>query len=98
MEHAERFAERSLPGASQMDVEHSELVGRGEAFPEVAPEEGSAGAAAMESSSGAKTWRRRVAPRHRRAVRRFFDPTGAAGSDAPKARESLPPDASRDDR
>ena len=83
-EQAGRFAERALPAATQMDREHSELVARGEALPEVAPEEGAAGDSRTSESTGAGAWRRRVAPRHRRAVREFFGSSGAgtSGSDA----------------
>ncbi|MEX1025212.1 MAG: hypothetical protein WD226_09060 [Planctomycetota bacterium] len=79
-DQAARFAERALPAATQLDREHSELVARGEAVPEVAPEEGPSGGSATDTSAGARTWRRRVAPRHRRAVRAFFDSNGGAAT------------------
>lgn len=55
-----------------MDESNSEVRSQGEATPEVAPEASQAGAGRVDESAGSATWRRRIAPRHRRAVRRFF--------------------------
>jgi hypothetical protein len=45
--------------------------------PEVAPEGEAAGLSEVAGAQGEAVWRRRLAPRHRDAVERFF--TGADG-------------------
>jgi hypothetical protein len=76
------FQSRTLSSAEYLDAERSGLVGVGAAAPEVAPVEESAGLVEVETSGGSAAWRRRLAPRHRSAVRSFFAPrpAGAAGA------------------
>ncbi len=49
------------------------------AAPEASPEDESAGLVEVEASSGGSAWRRRLAPRHRAAVKRFFGDVGERG-------------------
>lgn len=44
-------------------------------MPEVAPVEEGAGLADVEGATGRATWRRRLNPRHRAAVKTFFSGT-----------------------
>ena len=65
------FQARKLPPGGRPSTEW-ERVGLRRTAPEVAPErDGSAGSAG-DTGSGAASYRRKLAPRHRDAVRRFF--------------------------
>ena len=77
------FEARTLSRAEYLDAERSGLVGLGATAPEVAPIEESAGLVEVEASGGSAAWRRRLAPRHRSAVRSFFAPRSenASGED-----------------
>lgn len=66
------FESRTLPAAEHADPEHSAIVGLGAAAPTVDPRAQAPGAGAVEGSGGSGAWRRRLAPRHRDAVRTWF--------------------------
>ena len=68
-----RFEAQLLPSATGLDPEHSATLGVGGATPEVKPEAEAAGRGDVKASTGRTSWRRRISPRHRDAVRRFFD-------------------------
>jgi len=68
---AERFAEQALP-PGVIDREHSQVIGIGAGAPRTAPTEEGAQRAATELSAGEASWKRRLAPQHRSAVRSFF--------------------------
>lgn len=63
---------QGLPGAQDLDLEHSGKLGVGARAPEAAPEGESAGAAEGGLGDQRNSVRRRLAPRHRQAVRDFF--------------------------
>ena len=66
------FAARELPAAEYLDQESTAVVGVGAADPTVAPGGGASGLVDTQASTGKTAWKRRVAPRHRAAVRGFF--------------------------
>lgn len=72
------FEARALDPARNLDLEHSTMLGVGAGAPRVAPEGEAAGGGDIQASAGSNAWRRRLAPRHRDAVRDFFAPAGAA--------------------
>jgi len=84
---ASRFEARSLEDARYADPAHAALLEVGASDPEVAPEAESAGLVEVEGSSGGPSWRRRLSPHHRRAVREFFAPP-----DSSAARQNRPED------
>lgn len=70
----DRFEARSLPEAQYRDPEHSTVVGIGAAAPTVEPTPESGGLVDVDASAGNVTWKRRLAPHHRRAVQSYFTP------------------------
>lgn len=68
---AERFAEKALPPGA-LDLANSALLGIGATAPLEGATAESSQLAATELSVGEATWKRRLAPRHRDAVRTFF--------------------------
>ena len=70
----ERFEARTLDPAEYADLENSGVLGVDATTPEVDPTAEGAGLVEVEGSGGGTAWRRRLSPRHRRAVRTFFDP------------------------
>ena len=76
--HAE--AMELLPSARVLDPEALHLFGVGATAPEVLPEHGGAGRLEITTSSGQSSTRRRLSPRHRRAVRTFFSPGTTSGT------------------
>lgn len=74
----DQFEARALDPARSLDLEHSTLLGVGAGAPNVAPEAEAAGAGEIQASTGSNAWRRRLAPRHREAVKDFFAPAGGA--------------------
>lgn len=85
---AERFLPRALDPARWLDPGSSALLGVGSTAPAVDPQAEGAGLEAVEGAGGAGTWRRRLAPRHREAVRGFFGPEGSDTSGASGAAAS----------
>lgn len=71
----EAFQSKRLTPAEYATLDRSTLVGVGIAAPAASGQTGeSAGTAAPTSpSTGATAWKRRIDPRHRRAVSKFFD-------------------------
>ena len=71
----EAFQSKRLTPAEYASLDRSTLVGVGLAVPVASGQAGeAAGTAAPTSpSSGAAAWKRRIDPRHRRAVSKFFD-------------------------
>jgi hypothetical protein len=61
-----------LPPGQFLDLENSMPVRVELDVPEVAPVEEGAGLAEVEGATGRATWRRRLKPRHRDAVKAFF--------------------------
>ncbi len=68
----EDFEAELLTRAERLDLERSELLGIGATTPRTEAEGEAAGNVDVEASLGRSTWRRRLAPRHREAVSRFF--------------------------
>jgi|GEM_PF-1116396 len=69
-----RFASRLLSPSRFADLAESETIGLGVDAPEVAPEGQGAGLLDVQGAEGEVSWRRRLSPRHRDAVREFFQP------------------------
>ncbi len=67
-----RFEPRLLSPARFPDLENSTRIAVGTDAPEVLPEGQGAGLLEVEAARGKATWRRRLSPRHRDAVRQFF--------------------------
>lgn len=61
-----------LPPSQARDPRDATLLGVGSAAPEVDAQGGAAGLTEVGASTGKTAWRRRLAPRHRKAVGRFF--------------------------
>ena len=71
-DHSEQFAATVLPPGTELDLEHTLLVGEGFADAEVDVRREADAARATAQSHGAETWRRDLAPQHRDAVATFF--------------------------
>lgn len=70
----EAFEAKRLTPAEYASLEDSVLVGVGRVAPKASGSGGeAAGAASSSTSQGVSTWKRRIEPRHRRAVSKFFD-------------------------
>ena len=67
------FEAKELPEAEYLDQDSTAVVGVGAAQPSVDPTGGASGLIDTQASTGSTAWKRRVAPRHREAVRGFFD-------------------------
>jgi hypothetical protein len=67
----DRFEAKLLPPGTP-DPRESTLVGVSAGSPEVNAEHESGGGADVGASAGKATWRRRLAPRHREAVKSYF--------------------------
>lgn len=72
-DRANAFAPQRLTPAQLKDLEHSRLLGVGSTAPSVDPVGEAADAATFGTGGEQSTERRRLAPRHRRTVRDFFD-------------------------
>lgn len=68
----DEFQAEALPSAERLDLDTSEVLGIGVTSPSARPEGEAAGTADVEASLGESSWRRRLRPRHRDAVQRFF--------------------------
>jgi hypothetical protein len=62
-----------LPAAGRLDWEHSSTLGIGARAPEANPQSEASGAVSGGAGDARSSVRRRLAPRHREAVRSFFD-------------------------
>lgn len=67
-----QFEAQLLPPSAFPDLEHSAKLGESIDVPEVAPTGEGAGLADVQGSTGEAAWRRRLSPRHRKAVQEFF--------------------------
>ena len=74
---AEDFEAHTLDPAKYLDPASFGLLGVSSTVPEAKPEDESSGLVEVEASSGGSAWKRRLAPRHRSAVKSFF-----AGADS----------------
>jgi hypothetical protein len=70
----ERFRARALPRGGRADLAHSTPIGALPAAPEVVPIAEAGGDAQPGEAALRAAWRRELAPRHRAAVRDFFQP------------------------
>lgn len=68
----EAFAPRLLSPSRFLDLERSGAIGVSVEAPEVEAAAESAGLVDVEGAAGEASWRRRLSPRHRDAVRTFF--------------------------
>ena len=80
-EARERFAARALPPATALDPERLVLAGVGATAPTERPVGEASSAAPVAPSLGGASWRRRLAPRHRDAVKTFFSDPAAGASE-----------------
>ena len=69
---SEDFAAKALDPAKTLDAESTAVLGIGATSPTVDAQGESAGSASAAGSTGEGAWRRRLAPHHREAVKRFF--------------------------
>jgi len=76
-ELAESLAPKALPPGAFLDLEHSAIAGVGKAAPQANPQNEAAGASSTSAADGRTAWKRRLKPRHREAVKAFFEPADA---------------------
>ena len=75
----DQFEAKVLEGAKYLDAEHTAVLGVGAVSPEVDPKaEGSSSVSPVAGADARRAWRRRLAPKHRDAVRQFFSPGGSS--------------------
>ena len=67
-----RFETKRLSSAQFLDLQNSATLGVAADAPEAAPLGEGAGLVDVEGASGEASWRRRLSPRHRDAVKNFF--------------------------
>jgi hypothetical protein len=72
----DQFTPKQLPSARALDPTHSTIAGVSATAPEVDPQADRAGAQSTAPADARSAWRRRLAPAHRDAVKKFFAPTG----------------------
>ena len=72
---SEDFEARALDPARYLDPETSAQLGVSSTAPEVDAQDESGGLVDVKASGGRSAWRRRLAPRHRNAVKAFFGAT-----------------------
>ncbi|MBL8695960.1 MAG: hypothetical protein JNJ88_17835 [Planctomycetes bacterium] len=75
-----KFQAQVLDPARSLDAEHSAITGISAGAPKADPRGESAGNVAVSASSGKATWRRRLSPHHREAVRTYFSGSPEAGT------------------
>ena len=66
---------RALPAAEYLNLEETAVLGVGSSAPTIEPSAEAAGLSEVDASLGKAAWRRRLSPRHRKAVRSFFQST-----------------------
>jgi len=71
-DRADAFAPQRLTPAQLRDLEHSQLVGVGSTAPTFDPDGQAANASDFGTGGEQSVERRRLAPKHRRAVQDFF--------------------------
>ncbi|MFT4540178.1 MAG: hypothetical protein ACI841_000334 [Planctomycetota bacterium] len=75
---SEDFDVKRLTPAQLEDLDSSQLLGLGAAVPTVEAAGESVGVGEISGSTGKAAWKRRLSPRHRRAVGTFFAPGSSA--------------------
>lgn len=72
---SEAFESKRLTPAEYATLDRSTLIGVGVSVPVPSGSKGEAagGGAPATTSAGSSAWKRRIDPRHRRAVSKFFD-------------------------
>lgn len=80
----DRFKAGALPKGSLPDFENSGLAGLSATAPTVEVLEQAGGNAAFGTEGSQTSFTRRVAPRHREAVREFFDTKTSASAGTPQ--------------
>ena len=73
----DQFAPKQLPGARTFDPGSSTPMGVSSAAPTVEPVAEGGGSAPTAEAAARSAWRRRLAPSHRDAVKKFFAPSEA---------------------
>ncbi len=91
---SDQFAPKQLPGARAFDPDSSTPMGVTAGAPTVEPVAEGGGTQATTEAAARSAWRRRLAPSHRAAVKKFFAPSeqgtpaapaeAKAGGDAPE--------------
>ncbi len=71
-DRSDEFTSERLSSAEYLDTERTAVMGVSANAPEAEFGDESAGLVDVEASAGGSAWRRRVAPRHRGAVKSFF--------------------------
>ncbi len=75
----DRFQAKVLPRSQRFDPESSATLGVGAAAPTVRPDAEGAGLTDTGKADPRLSWRRRLSPRHKRAVKDFFRSDAMAG-------------------
>src|SRR5262245_357971 len=70
------FKPEQLPSGRVLDPANSRQIGVSAAAPEVDPTAEAAGTQPTAEAAARSAWRRRLAPAHRAAVKKFFAPAG----------------------
>jgi hypothetical protein len=76
---SDAFKPKQLPTGRYLDPAHTALAGVSAADPTVDPKGEAAGDVATAAAQARSAWRRRIAPAHREAVKRFFAPVDDGG-------------------
>ncbi|MFN0205885.1 MAG: hypothetical protein ACKVS6_06180 [Planctomycetota bacterium] len=74
----DQFEAKALPPSSELDLQNNQMIGLSASTPQAKPESESGGNVNVDGSTGKTSWRRRLAPHHRDAVKNYFQ------SDSPK--------------
>lgn len=74
----DQFEAKALPPSSELDLQNNQMIGLSASTPKAKPEAESGGNVNVEGSAGKTSWRRRLAPHHRDAVKNYFQ------NDSPK--------------
>ena len=87
--HTGQFEAEMLERSKYSDPESSVLIGVATAQPQVDARPEGSSAAEVDASTGNSAWRRRLSPRHRRAVSTFFthDRSGNPSGSSSRAKD-----------
>lgn len=69
----DKFQSKVLPPAELNDTKNNQVIGTTLNAPQASPVAESGGGADLQLSNGKTSWRRRLAPRHRDAVKEYFN-------------------------
>lgn len=75
-----KFQAQALDPARSLDADHSAITGISAGAPKADSQAEAAGNVAVSASSGKATWRRRLSPHHREAVKTYFSGSPEAGT------------------